>query len=111
VVAAATAVPTDGNATTGPIINTFPAPNPNPGSVAVQLNNKVDKLTLKIYSTAMTVIDSVSSGPSAAGWSAISLPPTFLATATNGTYYYVITAEKTGSPTRTAGTGKLLILR
>jgi hypothetical protein len=111
VVAVATPVPTDGNATTGPIVHTYPAPNPNPGWVSVQLNNKVDKLTLKIYSTSMIVIDSVSSGPSAAGWAAISLPPTFMATATNGTYYYVITAEKNGSPARTAGTGKLLILR
>ena len=111
VIATATTVPDDPNATTGPIVRTYPAPNPNPVCVSVQLNRQVDKLTLKVYSTSMMVIDSISSGPKGAGWAPLSLPPAFVQNAPNGTYYYVITAEKNGSPTRTAGTGKLLILR
>ena len=113
VIAAATAttVADDPNAPSGPIVRTYPAPNPNPSCVSVQLSSKVDKLTLKVYSTSMMVIDSISSGPQGAGWAPISLPPTFVQNAPNGAYYYVITAERNGAPTRTAGTGKLLILR
>ena len=107
----ATTVPTDAAGATGPIVSTVPYPNPNPGAISVQLNRSVDKVTLKVYSESMVCLDNISSGPSNAGWATIGLPPTFLQTATSGTYYYVVSVEKNGSNSRVQGVGKMMFLR
>jgi endo-1,4-beta-D-glucanase Y/plastocyanin len=112
VVPTATAAPTDDDQSdAGPIIKTLAFPNPNPKKLAVKLNKSVDGVTLKVYSEAFMVIDSVSSGPHSAGWAMLGLPPGFVASAKSGTYYYVVTVVKNGSSSRLSGTGRFVILR
>jgi len=101
----------DDTTSTGPIVSTLPVPNPGAVAVAVELNRPVDGLTLKIYTKSMVAIDSVSRGACAQGWVSLGLPPKFLAEATNGTYYYVVTAQKNGSEKKAPLIGKLLIFK
>jgi hypothetical protein len=86
------------------------SPNPNPGSIMVKLAGNMEELELRIYTPALVMASKSLSGPLPMGWSGIAIDPGFLASASNGIYYYRLLA-KNGEVQREAATGKFYILR
>jgi hypothetical protein len=91
-------------------------PNPVVGAglgaarVAVKLKGSAEKLTLKVYSRAMTCLGTYESGPLGPGWQRMPLPQAFIDQAGNGTYFYVVCGERKGSKTEDA-IGRVTVLR
>jgi hypothetical protein len=86
------------------------SPNPNPSSVMLKLAGNMDEIELRIYTPALVMASKSLSGPLAMGWSGIAIDPGFLASASNGIYYYRLLA-KNGEVQREAATGRFYILR
>jgi hypothetical protein len=86
------------------------SPNPNPGSIMVKLAGDMDEIELRIYSPALVMASKSLSGPLPMGWSGIAIDPGFLASASNGLYYYRLLA-KNGEVQHEAARGKFYILR
>lgn len=76
---------------------------PNPGAKALQLHlqGNADSIEAKIYTPGMTVIGQVQSGPRAAGWSSLVLPPDWSGAQANGLYYIKLTAKRGGVSSKT----------
>jgi hypothetical protein len=75
----------------------YGVPNPNPTAIAFHLQGYVDSLTVQLYSKAMVLFWSGSSGYQAAGWDRVSLPAAALANVGNGVCYAVLIPYRNGS--------------
>jgi len=115
VAVAATSTPTAGPEGPNDITKHSAYPNPwsgqGPAMVAAQLAGRCDSLTLKVYTNAMVCVGSRELGPQNAGWVQIPMPTELVSGAGNGTYYYIITAQRGSTTNLTRAVGKFLVLR
>lgn len=72
-------------------------PNPNPLSLALELEGPADQLNLKLYSRAEVLVYSLDGGPAPAGWSRLPLPAGWEHDLANGAYYGVLQASRHGA--------------
>jgi len=79
------------------VISALPYPNPNPGQFYVKLAGPADTITVRIYSPALVESLRVVAPASAdrAGWQPVALPAS-VSTLPNGTWFAVVSAQKSG---------------
>lgn len=89
---------------------------PNPwgaGSAArfaLKLSGPAERVRLKIYTEALVAVGSVDLGGAMRGWNSFSLP-VWVVGLPNGTYYYVISAERGVVKAARPAVGKLVVIR
>jgi hypothetical protein len=99
----ATPLPEDGL----PIVAVQPFPNPNPIELRVQLGMKADSVEVKVYTRAMVLVGTAQTqGPLAVGWNRVVLPDL----ATNGAYFFTVSASRNQSVYPWPGGGKFVII-
>ena len=108
----ATSVPDDGP---NDIEKHSVVPSPWDGSgtayVMAKLAGHCDRLTLKVYTRALVCVGNQELGAQNSGWAKIAVPKEFQSQASNGTYFYIVTAERAGQKNLTKAVGKLVVLR
>jgi hypothetical protein len=92
-----TARPTQVPSETLKITAVSPVPNPNPTIFYVNLSGMADYIDLQVYSSSNVLVVSQTSGQHYMGWTIVYLPQSFLGSASNGTYAYVLTARRGGA--------------
>lgn len=86
-------------------------PNPGPSGICVLMAGSADSLKITIWTRGLAKAWEFPAGPVPAGWSSLPMPSEFLAQASNGLYYFNVTARRGALVTRFAPGGKFLILR
>jgi hypothetical protein len=86
-----------------------PLNHPNPRSLRVQMQGSADSSELSLYDPAMRCVFQLRPGPLQPGWNDVPLPPE-LRTASNGTYFYRLSAQRQGRQSDPSS-GRLVILR
>lgn len=69
-------------------------PNPDPLTVAVQLNGPADQVELRLYSPGMTLLAKLNVGPLAGGWTQIPLPAEWINAAPHGLAFVTVQAKR-----------------
>lgn len=108
-----TATPTVGGGTLVVEGNNF-YPNPWGAGLAarfaLKLSGSAERVHLKIYTEALVAVGSVDLGAAVRGWNSFSLP-VWVVGLPNGTYYYVISAERGVVKAARPAVGKLVVIR
>ena len=93
------------------ILDLQAVPNPNPGSVALQLSGPADEVQVDVYSVAETKVASRVSGACNAGWSRVPLPLGWAESLPSGVYYLRAVARQGSRRSAAFHPIKLVLLR
>jgi hypothetical protein len=69
-------------------------PNPDPHSLALQLESPADAAVISLWTPALTLLGRWRCGPLGAGWQQVALPPGILAGAPDGILYVTVQLER-----------------
>jgi hypothetical protein len=96
------------------IMKTDCVPNPLvaglPAHLGVKLSGPAEDLHMKVYTEALVAVGSVDFGAVPAGWNSVSLP-SWVAGLPQGTYYYVVGAERGIVKAARPAIGRLVVIK
>jgi hypothetical protein len=77
---------------------------------AIKLSGPAEKVRLMVYTRALVAVGSVDLSSAAAGWTSVSLP-SWVAGLPEGTYYYVVSAERGAVKAARPSVGRLVVIK
>jgi hypothetical protein len=80
------------------------------GWVSVHLKGSADRLRLRLYSPAMTLVDTVEVSGVPAGWQRLALGPLQLQSLAPGLYFFTVQAWRGSAESPSVAPGRLVLI-